>query len=298
LYLPPEYPYDVVGGQRVIKQQDFDQRIDILPIADPNIFSQAQRISLAQTQLQLAQTNPQIHNLYQAYRSMYEAIGVKNVDLILPPPQPPQPMDPSMEHIQAMGGKVFQAFPKQDHKAHIDAHLSFMGTILVRNNPAMVSAIQKNILEHITLMAQEQIELEFRDELLQLQQMQAQIQTQPQLQMEVQKIMMGIESRKAQLIAEMTRDYMEEENKIYGDVNDDPLTKLKKQELDLRARENEQKAKEAEQKIEIDRAKLVQDQQFKHEKLEQDDENAKLRAGISLAKLGIQDMKIIGGGNG
>ena len=298
LYLPPEYPYDVVGGERVIKQQDFDQRIDILPIADPNIFSQTQRISLAQTQLQLAQTNPQIHNLYQAYRSMYEAIGIKNVDLILPPPQPPQPMDPSMEHIQAMGGKIFQAFPKQDHKAHIDAHLSFMGTILVRNNPAMVSAIQKNILEHITLMAQEQIELEFRDELLQLQQMQAQIQTQPQLQMEVQKIMMGIESRKAQLIAEMTRDYMEEENKIYGDVNDDPLTKLKKQELDLRARENEQKAKEAEQKIQIDRAKLVQDQQFKHEKLEQDDENAKLRAGISLAKLGIQDMKIIGGGNG
>jgi len=298
LYLPPEYPYDVVGGQRVIKQQDFDERIDILPIADPNIFSQTQRISLAQTQLQLAQTNPRIHNLYQAYRSMYEAIGVKNVDLILPPPQPPQPMDPSMEHIQAMGGKSFQAFPKQDHKAHIDAHLSFMGTILVRNNPAMVSALQKNILEHITLMAQEQIELEFRDELLQVQQMQAQIQTQPQLQMEVQKLLTNIESRKARLIAEMTKDYMEEENKIYGDVNDDPLTKLKKQELDLRARENEQKAREAEQKIEIDRAKLVQDQEFKYEKLEQDDENAKLRAGISLAKMGVQNMKIMEGGNG
>ena len=88
LYLPPEYPYDVVGGQRMVKKTDFDDRVDVLPIADPNIFSQTQRISLAQTQLQLAQTNPKIHNLYQAYRSMYEAIGIKNVDLILPPPAP------------------------------------------------------------------------------------------------------------------------------------------------------------------------------------------------------------------
>jgi hypothetical protein len=298
LYLPPEYPYDVVGGQRVIKQQDFDERIDILPIADPNIFSQTQRISLAQTQLQLAQTNPQMHNLYQAYRSMYEAIGVKNVDLILPPPQPPQPMDPAMEHIQAMSGKKFQAFPKQDHKAHIDAHLNFMGTIMVKNNPTLSSVLQKNILEHITLMAQEQVQLEFAEEMVQMQQMQAQLQQNPQLGPQVENFMVMIESRKAKLIAELTKDYMEEENKIYSDVNDDPLTKLKKQELDLRARENERKGKEADEKLEIDRAKLVQDQEFRQEKLEQDDENAKIRAGISLAKMGVQNMKIVGGGNG
>jgi hypothetical protein len=298
LYLPPEYPYDVVGGQRVIKQQDFDERIDILPIADPNIFSQTQRISLAQTQLQLAQTNPQMHNLYQAYRSMYEAIGVKNVDLILPPPQPPQPMDPAMEHIQAMSGKKFQAFPKQDHKAHIDAHLNFMGTIMVKNNPTLSSILQKNILEHITLMAQEQVQLEFAEEMVQMQQMQAQLQQNPQLGPQVENFMVMIESRKAKLIAELTKDYMEEENKIYSDVNDDPLTKLKKQELDLRARENERKGKEADEKLEIDRAKLVQDQEFRQEKLEQDDENAKIRAGISLAKMGVQNMKIVGGGNG
>jgi hypothetical protein len=83
LYLPQEYPYDVVGGERVIKQADFDDKVDILPVADPNIFSQTQRISIAQTELQLAQSNPQIHNLYAAYRNMYEAIGVKNIDLIL-----------------------------------------------------------------------------------------------------------------------------------------------------------------------------------------------------------------------
>jgi hypothetical protein len=293
LYLPPEYPYDVVGGQRVIKQQDFDQRIDILPIADPNIFSQAQRISLAQTQLQLAQTNPQIHNLYQAYRSMYEAIGVKNVDLILPPPQQPQPMDPSMEHIQAMTAKPFQAFPKQDHKAHIDAHLNFMGTVMVKNNPQIAASLQKNILEHITLMAQEQIQLEFAQEMVQMQQMQAQLQQNPQLGPQIENLMVMIESRKAKLIAEMTKDYMEEENSIFSDVNDDPLTKLKRQELDLRARENERKGKEAEEKLEIDRAKLLQDQMHKDEKLEQEDEHAQLRAGISLAKMGVQNMKIM-----
>ena len=106
-YLPPEYPYDVVGAQRTIKQTDFDDKIDIIPVADPNVFSQSQRISLAQTELQLAQSNPQIHNLYAAYRKMYEAIGVKNIDQILPPPAPMQPMDPSMEHINALSGQTF-----------------------------------------------------------------------------------------------------------------------------------------------------------------------------------------------
>ena len=142
-YLPPEYPYDVVGGQRNIKQADFDDRIDIVPVADPNIFSMSQRITLAQTQLQIATSNPQLHNMYQIYRNMYNAIGVKNVDAVLPPPAPMAPMDPSLEHINAMGMKPFQAFPGQDHRAHITAHLNFMSTNMVRNNPSIMAAIQK-----------------------------------------------------------------------------------------------------------------------------------------------------------
>ena len=142
-YLPPVYPYDVPGARREIKVQDFDERVDILPVADPNIFSQTQRISLAQSQLQLAQSNPRIHNLYQAYRSMYDALGVKNINSILPPPAPPQPMDPALENIMAINGKPFQAFPGQDHKAHIDAHLSFMSISMVQNNPAAMMALQK-----------------------------------------------------------------------------------------------------------------------------------------------------------
>jgi hypothetical protein len=119
LYLPPEYPYDVVGGQKMIKQTDFDDRVDILPVADPNIFSQTQRISLAQTELQLATSNPGMHNMYNAYRHMYEALGVKDIDQVLLRPQPPAPKDPALEHIDALAGKPFQAFPGQDHRAHI-----------------------------------------------------------------------------------------------------------------------------------------------------------------------------------
>ena len=299
LYLPPEYPYDVVGGQRMVKKTDFDDRVDVLPIADPNIFSQTQRISLAQTQLQLAQTNPKIHNLYQAYRSMYEAIGIKNVDLILPPPAPPQAMDPSMEHIQALAGKKFQAFPKQDHKAHIDAHLNFMGTSMVRNNPTIASLVQKNILEHISLMAQEQIQLEFAKELVQLQQMQVQMQQQAMTGMPAQpnpmmeQLQVAIESRKSKLIAEMTKDFMEEERKINSAEDVDPLIKLKSREVDLRAMENERKKEEGEQKLEIERAKLVQDQVTHDEKMEQNESLAGLRAGVSLAKSGVQKMKVM-----
>ena len=139
--------------QRMIKKQDFDDKIDILPIADPNIFSQTQRISIAQAELQLAQSNPQMHNLYNAYRAMYEALGVKNIDMILKPVPRPIPMDPSVEAIQALAGQPFQAFKGQDHRAHITAHLNFMTSSMARNNPMVTASMQKNIFEHISLMA-------------------------------------------------------------------------------------------------------------------------------------------------
>ena len=169
LYLPQEYPYDVPGAQRLIKQMDFDDRVDILPVADPNIFSQTQRISLAQSELQLATSNPQIHNLYAAYRNMYEALGVKDIDKLLK--QQPIPhilKDPALEHIDALAGKPFQAFPGQDHRAHITSHLNFMATNMARNNPLVMAALEKNCFEHISLMAQEQVEIEFRNEMQQL----------------------------------------------------------------------------------------------------------------------------------
>ena len=292
-YLPPEYPYDVVGGARTIKQIDFDDRIDIIPVADPNIFSQAQRISLAQTQLQLAQSNPQIHNLYAAYRKMYEAIGIKDVNQILPPPAQVQPIDPSIEHINALNAKPFQAFPGQDHRAHITAHLNFMSTNMVRNNPVVMAAIQKNILEHISIMAQEQVQIEFREQMQQMQVLQQQAPTNPQAAQMLQQIMQTVEARKAVLIAEMTEDFMKEENKITSQFDSDPLLKLKSREVDLRAMENERKKENDQAQQELARARLLQSKDNFEDKLEQNEDLAKLRAGVSLAKSGVQQMSVI-----
>jgi len=292
-YLPPEYPYDVVGGARNIKQADFDDRIDIVPVADPNIFSMSQRVTLAQTQLQIATSNPQLHNMYQIYRNMYDAIGVKNVDAVLPPPAPMAPMDPSLEHINAMAMKPFQAFPGQDHRAHITAHLNFMSTNMVRNNPSIMAAIQKNILEHISIMAQEQVQLEFREQMMQIQQMQQMATMNPQVQQQLQVLTNEIEARKAVLIAEMTEEYMKEEKQITSQFDNDPLLKLKSREVDLRAMENERKKQNDEANQDLQRSKLMQAQEIAEDKLEQNEDLAKLRAGVSLAKQGIQEAKLM-----
>jgi len=286
-YLPPEYPYDVPGATRNVKVTDFDDKIDVLPVADPNIFSQTQRISMAQMELQLAQSNPQIHDLYQAYRSMYEAVGVKNINAILPPPQQPTPIDPALEEIAAMGMKPFQAFPGQDHKAHIDSHLNFMQSNMVQNSPAIMGALQKNILERISLMAQEQIQLEFQEELQQAQQMQQMLQQQPQNQQLVQQVTQltnKVNSRKAILISEMVKDYMKEEEQIISELGGDPLLKLKSRELDIKARQNEDRKAFDDSRISIDTMKAMQNQSQFEDKQQQSEELADLRAETSLTK--------------
>ena len=307
-YLPPVYPYDIIGARKEVKQADFNERIDIIPVADPNIFSQTQRITVAQSALQLAMSNPKMHNMHEAYRNMYEALGVKNINVILPPPQKPAPMDPAMENIMAMTGKPFKAFPGQDHQAHMDAHLTFMGTFMARNNPQALALLSKNCMEHIALMAQEQVQLEFAEELAQIQQMGMQMQQMqqqmgqmgpqaqqnPQLQQMQQQMKQEtdrIEARKSQLIAQLTTDYLEEEKKVLNQLDSDPLLKLKSDEVQLRAQEQQRKEKEGEEKANMETLKLIRGGQQIDAKLQQDDEHAKLRASISLAKDGIKQMK-------
>ena len=283
-YLPPEYPYDVAGGQRNIKVTDFDDRVDILPVADPNIFSMSQRITLAQTELQLAMSNPQMHNLYMCYRKMYEAIGVKDIDRILPPPPPNQPKDPAIEHIDALAQKPFQAFPGQDHRAHVTAHLNFMATNFVRNNPSVTAALEKNILEHISLMAQEQVQLEFPQEFQMLPQLQQQAVQNPQAQQQFQQLSQKIEARKAVLIADMTEEFLKEEKAITSQFDHDPLLKLKQREVDLKAMDTERKQQELDARVNLDKAKLVQNREITDDKLEQNEDLAELRADTSIEK--------------
>jgi hypothetical protein len=286
LYLPPEYPYDVVGGQRQIKQMDFDDKVDIIPVADPNIFSQTQRISIAQTELQLAMANPQIHNMYEVYRNMYSALGVRDIDSILIRPDQPTPKDPALEHIDALAGKPFQAFPGQDHRAHITSHLNFMATNMARNAPVVMASLEKNIFEHISLMAQEQVEIEFRQEMGQLQQMQQNPQTaqNPQMQIQMRMLSEKIEARKATLIAEMMEEFMNEEKKITSQFDNDPIAKLKSRELDLQAQENDRKRKESDERINLDKMKAMMNQSTDSQKLQQNEDLARLRANTSLEK--------------
>ena len=297
-YLPPVYPYDVVGGERQIKQTDFDDRIDILPVADPNIFSATQRVSIAQTELQLAQSNPQMHNMYEAYRDMYEAIGVKNIDQVLPPPPQPQPKNPAMEHIDAIGGKPFQAFTGQDHRAHIAAHIAFMATNMAKNNPIIMASLEKNIFEHISLMADEQVQLEFKDKIERMQQIQQDLAQNPQIQQQMQmnpqlqqgmqqeadNLAIEIEARKAVLIAEMTEDFLCEEKKVSGDFGNDPIAKLRARELDLKAQDNMRKMKEDEARINLDKSKILMNRDIQDDKMEQNEDLALLRAATSIEK--------------
>jgi hypothetical protein len=286
LYLPPEYPYDVVGGQRTIKQADFDDKVDIIPVADPNIFSQTQRISIAQTELQLAMANPGIHNMYEVYRTMYSALGIRDIDRILLKPDQPTPKDPALEHIDALAGKPFQAFPGQDHRAHITAHLNFMATNMARNAPVIMASLEKNCFEHISLMAQEQVEIEFRNEIQQLQQMQQnpQAMQNPQMQIQVRMLTEKVESRKAVLIAEMMEEFMNEEKKITSQFDNDPIAKLKSRELDLVAQENDRKRQESNERINLDKMKAMMAQTTDSQKLQQNEDLAKLRANTSIEK--------------
>ena len=310
-YMPAMYPYDVVGGQNQIFKDDFSPKIDIIPVADPNIFSQTQRISIAQSEMQIAMTNPQMHNIYHAYRHMYEALGVKDIDQLLPPPPQPTALDPASENILALNGKKFQAFPKQDHQSHMKTHLRFMGTTVIRNNPAAMGMLQQNCMEHILLMATEQVEIEFAEQKQQMEQimeqvkpmieqaqqnpqMQQQLQQDPQMQQLQQQetnLQMQMEARKSQLIAEFSDDFAEAEKEVLNQVENDPLLKLKDRELDLKAREEQARQEEAEEKINLERAKMMQSRELAEDKLEQNDEHQKLRASVSLAKDGIKNMQ-------
>jgi hypothetical protein len=217
---------------------------------------------------------------------MYEALGVKDIDKILKRPAIPAPKDPALEHIDALAGRPFQAFPGQDHRAHITSHLNFMATNMARNNPMVMAALEKNCFEHISLMATEQVEVEFRGEMQQLMAIRQNPQAamNPQIQMQAKMTAEKIEARKAQLIADMMEEFMKEEKKITSQFDNDPIAKLRARELDLQAQENARKKQEGEERLNLDKMRAMMNQENQDEKLEQNEELAKLRANTSIEK--------------
>ena len=183
-----------------------------------------------------------------------------------------------------MAMKPFQAYRNQDHRAHITAHMNFMATNFARNNPPIMAALEKNIMEHISMMAQEHIEMEFAGQIMEVQQLQAQVAQGPELQQRVQQLNIQMEARKAVLIAEFTEEFMKQEKEITSMLDSDPLVKLKAQELDLKAMENYRKQTETTERVNLDKAKLVQNRDLQEQKMEQNEDLANLRAETSLVK--------------
>ncbi len=265
IYLPPQYPYMVVGGNQQIKQSDFDDRVDVIPVSDPNIFSMAQRVTLAQQQLQLASAAPQLHNLREAYRRMYDAMGVDNVEAILKPdPEMPEPMSPAMENAGAMRGQQPKSFPMQDHMAHMQAHAEFMFTRMVQINPQLYAMLQAHVSEHISLIAGQQVQEKYKQQFQQLQQQMQQAQQNPQqmqqLQQQQEQLINQQAAEQAQIEAQMTQQLAQDEEARMKREAQDPLIKLKQQEIDLKAMETQMKLQKDmmvdAEKLDLERDKL------------------------------------------
>ena len=274
----PYMPSLEVGPE--VKAQDFDSRIDVLPVSDPNIFSMAQRIALAQTQLQLVQSNPQIHGgpqgLYQAYRKMYEALGVSNIDAILPPPPQPMPMNAAKENQGALMGAPLQAFPQQDHEAHMTAHLAMMSTPAAQANPMAIASLQGHIQEHIGMLAeqkaQEQILSQYPPEVAQNPQMVPMIQQQ-------------IEQLAARIIADLTEQFTQS---VTPPPEQDPLVTIRQQELAIKAQENQRKAEEAQANMAMDQEKERNKVLIAQQRIDQQDESVAERTRVAEERIKAQ----------
>tara|TARA_R110001583_G_scaffold17046_4_gene69456 strand:+ start:2138 stop:4621 length:2484 start_codon:yes stop_codon:yes gene_type:complete len=241
-YLPPVYEFTVGSGGQEIKSQDFDGRVDVVPVSDPNIFSQSQRVTLAQELLQMVQSNPQIHGpmgMYEAYKRMYAALGVDNVDSLLQPPpdMTPQPIDAGIENAGLLMGQPAQAFEQQNHQAHLDAHRSLFLTSVVKENPQIQSIIISHCMQHLQFLsaqlAQEQIPEETQ---MRIQEIQAQMQqVSPQEAQQIaQQIQMILDQFSSPIMAQLTSEFLQSIGQGSGE---DPLVEIRKTELELKDKE-------------------------------------------------------------
>ena len=279
-YLPDEYPYEVAGGDRKIFREDFDERVDVLPVADPNVFSTSQRIMMAQTQLQLAQSAPQMHNMYEAYRRMYDALGVRDIDMILnyDDTQEPKPKDPASENADAIDGKKLKAFAGQQHDAHIMSHMLQGMSPIVQGNPLAAMNLTKHILEHVRLKAEEQVE--------------AQIFTEygPENRGMVSDIQK--EAMVAMLVAQGMGELRQLSSQLSGAGAPDPLVQLKEQELAQRAARDQQIAQNDQQKIGLQAQQLQQRSAETAAKIQSQEDIADQKAELTLMRLqqmGVQN---------
>ena len=283
LALPPVYPFNVSGGPREIKQADFADQIDILPVSDPNIFSMSQRVTLAQQQLQIAQSNPEMHNVYEAYRRMYVALGVKDIEQILPipkPPEQPQPTDPAMENSLVLIGKPPMAFPQQNHEQHIKAHRLFMSSAMIKTNPMVVVTLISHINQHVSMLATAVVAQALQEEVAKIQQQFGQ-EIPPEI---LQQLEMKRESLINEQIIKITETMVVEEAEAMQSQSMDPLVLLKQQELALRQQELELRAQKDGENQALKENQFEYKQNFDTQKLQKDYDLANLRADVAIQR--------------
>ena len=293
--LPQEYPYDVEGGNRTIMAQDFDDRIDVVPVSDPNIFSMAQRVTLAQTQLQLAQSNPQMHNLHAAYRRMYQALEVQNIDEILPPPPQPQPLDPAIENARALMGEILNTFPEQDHDAHIRMHMSFMKTPLVSTSPQVMGTFYAHVMEHVSQKARKMVMAEIEQVISQAQLMaqsgaidpqaaQAQIMQVQQNMQDPAQMEQLISMQMEKIMAEILPGLLPAGN----DPMSDPLVQIRMQELALKQDDLQRKKEDDQGQLLIELQKMQQQAATSAARIESQEEIAENRNEVNRERIEVQ----------
>jgi len=266
-YLPDEYPYSVPGAERSIKKKDFDDLVAVLPVADPNIFSTAQRITLAQTQLQLAQSAPQMHNLYEAYYRVYQAMNVRDIDGILRPQSNQMPKDPASENADVMDGMQLKAFAGQQHDAHIVNHLMMGLSPMIQANPMAAMELQKHILSHIRLKSEEAVEAELF----------MTYGTDPDRMVSaIQK-----EGMVAIKCAQFMQEVRDMQNQLMGGGQPDPIVALKAQELQQRAMKDQADVAAEQQQQQIDREKIAANMQANQARIASQEGIAELRAGVA-----------------
>ena len=278
-FLPPSYPYMTKNGDQNIKQADFDDRVDIIPVSDPNIFSMSQRVMLAQQMLQMAQSNPEIHGqagIYEAYRRMYQALNVENIEALLPPPPQPQPVDPAHENAGLLMGQAAKAFPGQDHDAHIASHMSLYQTAIVQQNPQALSLIQAHVYDHIALKAEEIVQQQMSQDpqMMQMQQQLMQMPPEQQQQMQ-QQMMQQQQAQTAQVIAELTQQINEQF--APPPPQEDPLVELRRQELDIKAGDLQRKQQEFGERQNLDIMKIDQQDDLAKERIDSSEEIAVMK---------------------
>jgi len=251
-YLPPEYAYETGTGPREVKQTDFDDRIDVIPVSDPNIFSQSQRITLAQELLQMVQSNPQVHGpngIYEAYRRMYGALGVDNVEALLQPPPDttPRPIDAGLENSGFLMGQPAQAFEGQNHTAHVETHRALFLTQVVKENPQIQAMVISHVMQHLQFLAAEMAQQQIPPETMErINQVQQQLQQMPvdQQQQAAQQIQMLLDQFAAPIMAQLSEEFLQS----IGQGSEDPLVEIRKAEVELRDKELDQEQSQFEAK--------------------------------------------------